>query len=150
MLIFTKSLRVCLALRPVDLRRGFEGLVAVVTQELNEDERSSQIFVFTNKRKDRVRLLYWDGTGLWLMTKRLEKGTFAWPKTPVAPVAPASSSSTAASSVADQSPAGNYVAPAKLPFRAEALEMLLSGIDLKGATMRPWYEDPTAKPLSLA
>jgi len=137
MLIFTKSLRVCLALRPVDLRRGFEGLVAVVTQELKEDERSSQIFGFTNKRKDRVRLLYWDGTGLWLMTKRLEKGTFAWPKAPVAPVAPVA-------------PAANYEAPAKLPFRAEAFELLLSGIDLKGATMRPWYEDPKATVLPLA
>ena len=151
MLIFTKSLRVCLALRPVDLRRGFEGLVAVVTQELKEDERSSQIFGFTNKRKDRVRLLYWDGTGLWLMTKRLEKGTFAWPQAPLPAAAVTSAStSTADSSLAGQPPAAIYDAPAKLPFRAEALEMLLSGIDLKGATMRPWYEDPQATALPLA
>jgi transposase len=147
MLIFTKSLRVCLALRPVDLRRGFEGLVAVVTQELKEDERSSQIFVFTNKRKDRVRLLYWDGTGLWLMTKRLEKGTFAWPQTPAIRASVTDAADAAAS---DQAPAGRNEGPVKLPFRAEALEMLLSGIDLKGATMRPWYEDPQAKALPLA
>ena len=121
MLIFTRSLRVCLALEPVDLRKSFEGLSAEVKHALEEDERSSQVFVFTNKRRDRVRMLYWDGTGLWLLTKRLEAGTFAWPKMP--------ESSDAVK---------------KLRLRAEALEMLLSGIDLKGARLRPWYEEPPA------
>jgi transposase len=51
-------------------------------RRLSQHERSSQIFVFTNKRRDRIRLLYWDGSGLWLMTKRLEQGTFAWPQPP--------------------------------------------------------------------
>jgi len=69
--IFTRGLRVCLAVEPADLRRSFEGLVLVVKNALGEDERSSQIFVFTNKRRDRIRLLYWDGSRLWLMTKRL-------------------------------------------------------------------------------
>lgn len=62
--IFTRGLRVCLAAQPADLRRSFEGLVLLVKGALCEDERSSQIFVFTNKRRDRVRLLYWAGTGL--------------------------------------------------------------------------------------
>lgn len=115
-MIFTRGLRVCLAVEPADLRRSFEGLALLVKNALREDERSSQIFVFTNKRRDRIRLLYWDGTGLWLMTKRLEQGTFAWPKAPEG--------------------------AAKLRLRAEALELLLSGIDLKGARLRPWYEDP--------
>jgi len=115
-MIFTRGLRVCLAVEPVDLRRGFEGLALLVKGALEEDERSSQIFVFTNKRRDRIRLLYWDGTGLWLMTKRLEQGTFAWPQVPPG--------------------------AAKISLRAEALEMLLSGIDLKGAQMRRWYEEP--------
>jgi transposase len=117
-MIFTRGLRVCLAVEPADLRRSFEGLALLVRQSLGEDERSSQIFIFTNKRRDRVRLLYWDGTGLWLMTKRLEQGTFAWPKAPEG--------------------------QAKARLRPEALEMLLSGIDLRGARMRPWYEDPLA------
>ena len=69
-MIFTRGLRVCLAAEPTDLRRSFEGLALLVKQALKEDERSSQIFVFTNKRRDRIRLLYWDGTGLWLMTNR--------------------------------------------------------------------------------
>ena len=68
-MIFTRGLRVCLAVAPVDLRRSFEGLALLVREALHEDERSSQIFVFTNQRKNRIRLLYWDGTGLWLMTK---------------------------------------------------------------------------------
>lgn len=117
-MIFTRGLRVCLAAQPADLRRSFEGLAIVVRQALREDERSSQIFVFTNKRRDRIRLLYWDGTGLWLMTKKLESGNFAWPAVPEG--------------------------SAKVQLKAEALEMLLSGIDLKGARMRPWYEDPAA------
>ena len=71
-MIFTRGLRVCLAAEPADLRRSFEGLALLVKEALKEDERSSQIFVFTNKRRDRIRLLYRDGTGLWLMTKRLE------------------------------------------------------------------------------
>jgi transposase len=66
--IFTRGLRVCLAVEPADLRRGFEGLASLVRVALKEDERSSQIFVFTNKRRNRIRLLYWDGTGLWVMT----------------------------------------------------------------------------------
>ena len=121
MLIFTRSLRVCLAVDPVDLRKSFDGLAAQVQHALEEDERSSQVFVFTNKRRDRVRMLYWDGTGLWLLTKRLEAGTFNWPK-----------------------PSAELGTSKKMRLKAEALEMLLSGIDLKGAKMRPWYEEPSA------
>lgn len=116
-MIFTRGLRVCLALQPADLRRSFDGLALLVREELEENECSSQIFVFTNKRRNRIRMLYWDGTGLWLMTKRLETGDFAWPKVPEKDAK-------------------------KLRMRPEALEMLLSGIDLKGARMRPWYEEP--------
>lgn len=116
-MIFTRGLRVCLALQPADLRRSFDGLALLVREELKENECSSQIFVFTNKRRNRIRLLYWDGTGLWLMTKRLEAGNFSWPK------------------VAEKD-------ASKLRLRPEALEMLLSGIDLKGARLRPWYEEP--------
>lgn len=118
-MIFTRGLRVCLALQPADLRRGFEGLALLVREQLKENECSSQIFVFTNKRRNRIRLLYWDGTGLWVMTKRLESGNFSWPKMP-------------------------EEGATKLRLRAEALEMLLSGIDLKGARLRPWYEEPSA------
>ena len=66
MLIFTRSLRVCLAVEPCDLRASFERLALIVKEKLGEDERSSQVFCFTNKRRNRVRMLYWDGTGLWI------------------------------------------------------------------------------------
>jgi transposase len=116
MLIFTRSLKVCLAVEPCDLRASFERLAAVVRERLGEEERSSQVFVFGNRRRDRVKLLYWDGTGLWLMAKRLEQGTFSWPQ-------------------------ACEPGQAKVALRAEALEMLLSGIDLKGAKLRPWWEE---------
>jgi len=67
-MIFTRGLKVCLAAQPADLRRSFEGLALLVRGALQEDERSTQIFVFTNRRRDRIRLLYWDGTGCWLLT----------------------------------------------------------------------------------
>lgn len=69
-MIFTRGLRVCLAAQPASLRGSFEGLALLVKEVLKEDERSSLIFVVTNWRRDRIRLLYWDGTGLWLMTKK--------------------------------------------------------------------------------
>jgi transposase len=85
MLIFSRSLRLCLAAQPIDLRKSFEGLAAIITHDLKEDPRSHHIYAFTNKRRDRLRLLYWDGSGMWVMTKRLEKGTFAWPAQPAPP-----------------------------------------------------------------
>ena len=117
MLIFTNSLRVCLAAHPIDLRKGFDGLAAIVEHQLAESTTSSQVFVFTNKRRDRIRLLYWDGSGLWVMTKRLEKGTFAWPT-----ISPDTT---------------------KIHLKAEALELLLNGIDLKATQHRPWYQAPS-------
>ena len=69
MLSFTGGLRVLLAVEPCDMRIGFEGL-QVVSERLKEDVRSGALFVFTNKRHTRLKVLYFDGAGLWLMTKR--------------------------------------------------------------------------------
>ena len=80
MLSFTGGLKVFIAMEPCDMRKGFDGLHAAVGERLKEDVRSGALFVFTNKRHTRLKVLYFDGSGLWLMTKRLEKGTFAWPK----------------------------------------------------------------------
>jgi transposase len=106
---------VFVALEPVDLRKSFSGLEMLVSERLGEDLRQGALFVFSNRRHSRLKMLYWDGTGLWLLIKRLEQGTFSWPR------------------VIDPQ-------NVKLKLAPEALAMLTDGIDLRGARMRPWYE----------
>jgi transposase len=115
MLSFSGSLKVFVALEACDLRKGFNGLQALVTERLGEDPRAGALFVFSNRRHTRIKILCWDGTGLWVLTKRLEQGTFSWPK---------------------------HVAPqaTKLKLTPQALALLTDGVDLRGAKMRPWYE----------
>jgi transposase len=67
------------ATQPVDFRKGMNGLVALVASALEADPYCGDIFVFRAKRGDRVRCLYWDGSGMILATKRLEEHTFTWP-----------------------------------------------------------------------
>jgi transposase len=71
--------QVWLACRPTDMRKGFDGLAAQVTEVLMADPFSGHLFVFRGKRGDYVKILYWDGSGLCLFAKRLEKGRFVWP-----------------------------------------------------------------------
>ena len=73
------GMRVVVATRPVDFRKGHDGLAAVVEHELGLDPYSGVAVVFRPKRLDRMKVLWWDGTGLVLATKRLEQGRFAWP-----------------------------------------------------------------------
>ncbi|MHA3771129.1 IS66 family insertion sequence element accessory protein TnpB [Verrucomicrobiota bacterium sgz303538] len=80
MLSFTGGLKVFVALEPCDLRKSFNGLEGLVRERLQEDPRAGALFVFTNRSHNRLKILYWDGSGLWLLIKRLEKGTFSWPK----------------------------------------------------------------------
>lgn len=80
MFALSPATRVFVAIAPMDLRLGFSGLCGWVKNQLKEDPVSGHVFVFTNKRRNRLKALYWDGSGLWLCTKRLEKGTFAWPR----------------------------------------------------------------------
>lgn len=79
MLALTTTTRIFVAVAPVDLRRGFEGLTAHVQSVLDRNVVEGGLFVFTNRRKNRLRLLWWDGSGLWLATKRLERNSFDWP-----------------------------------------------------------------------
>jgi len=117
MLSFSGSLKVFVAVDPCDMRKGFKGLVAAVTERLGEDPKGGALFVFCNRRHNRLKILYFDGTGLWVLTKRLEQGTFSWP-TAIEP------------------------GTTKLTVRPEALAMLTDGVDLRGAQLRPWYERP--------
>jgi len=116
-MILTHSVKVCLATRPCDLRKSFDTLSTLVREELREDPLSRKVFVFFNRSADRVKMLYWDGSGIWILMKRLEKGRFFRPR-------------------------GLSSDTTKLALKPEALEMILSGIDLKDGMQRTWYEAP--------
>jgi transposase len=77
MILDGKRARVYAYARPADMRKGFEGLSALVRQELRRDPLSGDLFVFVNRRCHRAKVLHWDGTGLCVYAKRLEKGRFA-------------------------------------------------------------------------
>ena len=81
MLALTASTRVFVAVEPVDLRRSFDGLSAWVGSVLNEQVVEGGLFVFANRRRNRLKVLFWDGSGLWVCAKRLAEGSFAWPTT---------------------------------------------------------------------
>ena len=75
----TGAVRVMVATRPVDFRKGAEGLAALVRETMGADPFSGVVYVFRSKRADRVKLVFWDGTGVVLVAKRLEDGKFQWP-----------------------------------------------------------------------
>ncbi len=79
MITVPAGMRVLVATKPVDFRRGADGLVALVRETLGHDPFSGTVFVFRSKRADRVKIVAWDGSGLVLFWKRLEQGTFRWP-----------------------------------------------------------------------
>ncbi len=72
--------RVVICTKPVDFRKGIDSLVALVQHEIHQDPFSGVVYIFRSKRADRLKILWWDTTGIWLMTKRLEQDRFAWPK----------------------------------------------------------------------
>jgi transposase len=75
----TGAVRVMMATKPVDFRKGAEGLAALVREQMQADPFSGAVYVFRAKRADRVKLVFWDGTGVCLYAKRLEDGAFRWP-----------------------------------------------------------------------
>ncbi len=111
MLPLSPTQRIFLALEPVDMRKHFDGLWALASEKLREDPFHGAWFVFTNKNRDRLKILCWDGSGVWVLAKRLEKGRFSWPEG----------------------------SGAKLDLESTALTMLLAGIDLKNTQKKAWY-----------
>jgi transposase len=116
MLSFPPAVRIWLGTAPVDLRRSFDGLAEQVRQHLHNDPLSGHVFVFRNKRGDRVKLLYWDEDGFVIVYKRLEEGTFRWPAT-----------------LPDQG---------SVTLRAAELAMLLDGVDWSKAQRSKRYQRP--------
>ncbi len=111
MLTVTGASDIYLVAGATDMRLSFNGLTAIVANALRKDVRDGQLFVFSNRRRNRLKILFWDRGGLWVCAKRLEKGTFAWPQT----------------------------AAVSLELTPEELTLLLGGIDLRELRPRPWY-----------
>ncbi len=112
MLSLAPSDRIFLVAGPTDMRKSFDTLAAIVTNELGRDPTSGEYFVFCNRRRNRVKVLFWNRGGFWLCAKRLEKGTFAWPK----------------------------IGDSELKLSGEELALLLSGIEVREVRRRRWYE----------
>jgi transposase len=112
MFTLSPATRIYLAASATDLRKSFEGLSDLVTQGFQQDPLSGHLFLFVNRRKNRLKVLYCDGTGVWVCAKRLGRGNFAWPQTS---------------------------APGALQILAAELTLLLSGIDLGRTQSRPWW-----------
>jgi transposase len=107
------GLRFFLFQQATDMRKSFEGLSALVSSELGADVLSGDVFVFINKRRDRLKLLLWDRDGFWIFYKRLEKGTFQVPL-----------------SVGDD-------ATSEMTY--DALWLMIAGIDMRSVRRRPRY-----------
>lgn len=80
MLPLTSATRIYLSRAPMDMRKSFNGLFAYVSGQLEKDPCNGYLYVFCNRRRDRLKILYWDSSGLWVCAKRLESGTFKWPE----------------------------------------------------------------------
>jgi transposase len=115
-LSFPPAVRIWLCTTWADMRRGFDGLAEMVRQHLADDPLSGHLFVFRNRRGDRVKLLYWDGDGYVIVYKRLEEGVFRFP-------VPA-------------------LGPAGVRLRAAELAMLLDGVDWQNARRSHRYRRP--------
>ncbi|EAQ81527.1 IS66 family insertion sequence element accessory protein TnpB [Blastopirellula marina] len=116
MLSVPGSLKIFIAVEAVDFRKSHDGLAAIVEQAIGEDLFGGGLFVFTNKRRDRLKILYWDSDGLALWYKRLEAGTFRLPR--------ANNDAT------------------RLEISAADLNLILSGIELSSVKRRKRYRRP--------
>jgi transposase len=107
--------RIYIGVEAIDMRKGFDGLFGLVRDHLGQDPLSGHLFLFTNRTKTRVKALVWDGSGLWICAKRLERGQFHWPEAPQEEMS-------------------------SVTMRPEELAMLLNGLDLKQSERRRnWY-----------
>jgi transposase len=115
MLSLPPSVRIFVARQPTDMRKAFDGLSAMVTDLIKLDPLSGHLFVFINKRRNRMKVLWWDRGGYWLLYKRLECGTFdvdAW----------------------------DFASEESIEVRASELMLVLDGIDVRGVRRRPRHD----------
>lgn len=128
MLNISRATRVFLATEPTDMRKGFDGLFAIVESVITEDPFSGHLFVFRNRRRDRLKVLWWDRDGLAIFYKRLECGSYQFPTDSIAHRSSGSTCDTAGSQ--------------RCEIRADELALLLEGIDLASVKRRKRYQRP--------
>jgi len=116
--------RIYLAAGATDMRKGFDGLYALVRDRLELEPLSGHVFLFSNAQRNRMKLIYWDGSGLWVCAKRLERGCFRWP----------------------QAEAGQT----KIVLSHEEMALLVGGIDLAGSRRRAWFRKIVGEGTQLA
>ena len=113
MLGWGPATKIYLAAGATDMRKGFDGLYALVRDRLELEPLSGHVFLFSNAERNRMKLIYWDGSGLWVCAKRLERGCFRWPR----------------------AEAGQT----KIVLSHEEMALLVGGIDLAGSRRRAWF-----------
>jgi transposase len=109
--------RIYLAVEATDMRKGFEGLSGLVREKLRADPFSGHLFLFCNRPRTRLKVMYWDGNGLWVCAKRLERGRFSWP-------------------VLKSEQAGLGAA---VTISQEDLAMLIGGIEMTRTRRKQWW-----------
>jgi transposase len=114
MLTLPPSTRIYVAVGRTDMRKQFDGLIALARDVLKQDPFSGHLFAFCNRRRDRLKLLFFDRSGFWLLAKRLEQGTFAWP--------------------------GERDDAKSITWTAADLGLLLSGVDPSKVRRRRWWD----------
>jgi transposase len=124
----SRTTRVFLATEPTDMRKGFDGLFALVENVIREDPFSGHLFVFRNQRRDRLKVLWWDRDGLAIFYKRLERGTYPFP--------------TDAVVQKSNSSADHPDLTKRYEIRADELALLLEGIDLRSVSVVPVTNGP--------
>jgi transposase len=116
---FPSRVRIFVASEPQDLRKGFDGLAAATRQVIREDPLSGHLFVYLNRRRNKVKLLIWEPGGYWLLYRRLERGRFRLPQDPL--------------------PGWRHVV-----MESTELSLMLEGIDLRGAKRRTRWQPKKA------
>lgn len=109
--------RIYVATGGADMRLGFDGLYALVEGQLQQDPRTGHLFLFANKRRDRMKIIFFDGSSLWVCARRMEQGRLHWPSSE----------------------------QGRMQLSREEFALLIGGIDLSATRKRKWYRRPQAE-----
>lgn len=134
MISLTGSLRVFVCTQPVDMRKSFDGLCGMALDVMQQDPQSGHLFLFRNRHRDRLKMLYWDRDGMAIWYKRLEKGTWQFP--------------TDVQQRTTTSASGHATDAATVPsaeITREELSLLLDGIDLRSVERRKRFQKTSEK-----